>query len=211
MVAEDYRSVWLWAGVKATDTVRRADTVYILDGEIRGEPTRFMPLRVTVPKAKNPHIWLVVRTDTLDWPDAAGAALASRLDQWSRAGNRVDGLQIDFDAATRGLGRYAEFLKRQRRALPARYKLSITGLMDWSAHGDPAALKQLEGIVDEVVIQTYQGRATIPGYELYFDRMRRFPIPFKVGLVENGRWLEPRASLTNPFFAAMSSSFVNPK
>jgi hypothetical protein len=164
---------------------------------------------MTVPRAKNPHIWLVVRTDTLDWPEGADQAIAARLDQWSKAGNRVAGLQIDFDAATRGLDRYAEFLARHRRALPPRYRLSITGLMDWSAHGDPAALDRLGGVIDEVVIQTYQGRQTIPGYEAYFERMRGFPIPFKVGLVERGRWVEPPGLASEPNFMGYVVFLVN--
>ncbi len=100
-------------------------------------------------------------------------------------------MQLDFDARTKHLDDYAGFLQRFRRDLPTRYQLSITGLMDWSANGDPAALAKLRGVVDEVVIQTYQGRSTIWGYERYFARMKGFPMPFKVGLVENGRWVEP--------------------
>lgn len=189
--------------------MRQANTVYILDGEIRGAPAQFVPLLMAVPRAKNPHIWLVVRTDTLDWPDGADRALTARLEQWAKAGNRVDGLQIDFDAATRGLERYAGFLERQRRALPPRYKLSITGLMDWSANGDPAALARLKGVIDEVVIQTYQGRETIPGYEAYFQRMRGFPIPFKVGLIERGRWVDPRGLAREPNFKGYVVFLVN--
>jgi len=72
--------------------------------------------------------------------------------------------------------------------------------MDWSANGDPRALTKLKDIVDEVVIQTYQGRSTIWGYEAYFVRMKGFPIPFKVGLVENGRWIEPPGLKSEPNF-----------
>jgi hypothetical protein len=72
--------------------------------------------------------------------------------------------------------------------------------MDWSANGDPRALLQLKGVVDEVVIQTYQGRSTIFGYERYFDRLRGFPVPFNVGLVENGRWIEPSGLRAEPNF-----------
>ena len=124
----------------------------------------------------------------------------NQRDAWARAGNRLTGVQIDFDARTRHLDEYAEFLRQIRRSLPSRYQLSITGLMDWSANGDPAALAKLKGVVDEVVIQTYQGHGTIWGNERYFDRMRGFPIPFKVGLVENGRWIEPPQLRSEPNF-----------
>lgn len=200
VVASRYDSFWLWAGVRPPEALKQANTVYVLDGEIRGSPARFIPLRPTIPRAPNPHVWLVIRTDTLTWPDGAANLLAARLNGWAKAGNHVEGIQIDFDAATRGLGDYAAFLKRFRGALPSRYKLSITGLMDWSAHGDPVALRALAGTVDEVVIQTYQGRDTIPGYDAYFDRMKGFPIPFKVGLVEHGRWIAPEGLNMEPNF-----------
>lgn len=211
VVADRYDSFWLWAGVPANDAVRKADTVYILDGELRGEPARFVPLRPGVPKAPNPHIWLVVRTDTLDWPVGTDAALVRRLDRWAAAGNKVDGIQIDFDAATRGLSDYAAFLTAFRKALPSHYKLSITGLMDWSANGDPDALRALAGTVDEVVIQTYQGRSTILGYDAYFDRMKGYPIPFKVGLVEHGRFTPPASLESRPNFKGYVVFLIAPK
>jgi len=190
-VAQDHQRFWLWAGVRAPEGLD-AKEWYILDAELRAtDKGRFITLRPGAPRLPDSDVWLVVRTDTLDWPANGADLLAGRADRWRAVGSRVVGIQLDFDARTRRLGDYASFLADFRRALPARYKLSITGLMDWSAHGDPAALNRLKGIVDEVVIQTYQGRETIPGYELYFDRMKNFPIPFKVGLVEDGRWVEP--------------------
>lgn len=198
--ADRYDSFWLWAGVRPPDGIKAREW-YLLDGEFRANSgARFTSLRPGIPRLANSDVWLVVRTDTLDWPPGGAEALAQRADRWATAGSRVVGIQLDFDARTRGLGDYAAFLAEFRRRLPARYRLSITGLLDWSAHGDPAALWRLEGIVDEVVIQTYQGRKTIPGYELYFDRMRDFPIPFKVGLVEHGRWIEPDGLSAEPNF-----------
>jgi hypothetical protein len=197
--ARDYDAFWLWAGVRPSPALEHARTVYLLDGEVRGAPARFTPLRAS-PHTHGPQLWLVIRTDTLDWPQRMIEALGQRADGWARGGNRMAGVQIDFDARTRHLDSYAAFLGQVRRALPGRYKLSITGLMDWSANGDPRALLELKGVVDEVVIQTYQGRSTIFGYERYFDRLRGFPIPFKVGLVENGRWIEPRGLSTERNF-----------
>ena len=134
------------------------------------------------------------------WPEGAIDDLAVRADRWAKGGSRMVGVQLDFDARTRHLDRYAAFLADVRKRLPRRYKLSITGLMDWSANGDPRALAALAGTVDEVVIQTYQGRNTIPGYEAYFKRLAGFPIPFKVGLVEGGHWVEPTGLAANPKF-----------
>jgi hypothetical protein len=122
------------------------------------------------------------------------------LTLWEAGGNRLEGLQIDFDAATRGLSHYAAFLSDLRRRLPRRWKLSITGLMDWSAGGDPSALRQLSGTIDEIVVQTYQGRQTIPGYERYLASLPRLGMPYRIGLVAGGRWRAPPALATDPAF-----------
>ena len=65
--------------------------------------------------------------------------------------------------------------------------------MDWSANGDPAALAALRGVVDEIVVQSYQGRHPIPGYDRYLAKMARLPVPFRVAVVEGGEWHEPDA------------------
>ena len=209
--AGQYDGFWLWAGVSPQPALARARTLYLLDGEIRAsEPGRYVALRPGVPRLAGPTLWLVVRTETLEWPSRAVPELTARLDRWAAAGNRVAGLQVDFDAATRGLDRYVTFLQALRARLPRRYALSITGLMDWSANGDPRALAALRGIVDEVVVQTYQGRSTVPGYERYFARMRGFPLPFKVGLVQDGLWHEPRGLAREPNFRGYVVFLLNP-
>ncbi len=76
--------------------------------------------------------------------------------------------------------------------MPERFKLSITGLLDWSANGDPVALSDLADSVDEAVFQTYQGRETIPGYEQWLKRLHDLPMPFRLGLVQGGQWQEPQ-------------------
>ena len=198
---ERYDAFWLWAGVAPPPALELARTIYLLDGEIRErEPGQYRVLRPAPPHLTKADVWLVVRTDTLRWPGGMAEGLAARLGRWRAAGNRVAGLQVDFDSRTKGLGDYAAFLTDLRKRLPRRYRLSITGLMDWSANGDPNALAALAGTIDEVVIQTYQGRSTIPGYERYFDRLRGFPIAFKVGLVEGGQWIEPAGLAANPKF-----------
>ncbi|MEA3065644.1 MAG: hypothetical protein QOJ27_2096, partial [Sphingomonadales bacterium] len=211
VVADRYDSFWLWGGVRAQPALQRARTLYLLDGEIRArEPGRYAALRPGAPRLAGKSVWLVVRTDTLDWPDESAAVLAGRLDRWAAAGNKVTGLQVDFDARTHGLAHYAAFLRALRRQLPSRYRLSVTGLMDWSANGDPTALAALQGVVDEVVVQTYQGRETIPGYEAWFARMRGFRLPFKVGLVQGGRWRPPAGLAAEPNFRGYVVFLVNP-
>lgn len=196
----DYEAFYVWPGVHPAPSLK-ARQIYLLDGEIlRGGPARLKRLTAGAPRLPGVALWLVVRTNRLDWSDAVYAVILEDLAAWGEAGNQVAGLQVDFDAATHGIGRYAAFLAGLRHRLPAEFRLSITGLMDWSAHGDPAALAALKGVVDDVVVQTYQGRATIPGYEAYFRRMGDFPIPFHVALAEGARWRAPAMLASHPMF-----------
>lgn len=208
----DHTAFFLWAGVKPPPELARAREIYILDGEVkRDDPGTFVPLRAGVPRLPGKQVWLVVRAARLDWGEGVHRALLHDLARWEAAGNRVAGLQVDFDAATRGLDGYADFLAKLRQRLPPRYRLSVTGLMDWSAHGDPAALARLAGIVDEVVVQSYQGRRTIPGYAAYLNRLARVPIPHKVALVQGGAWQEPAALRSDPGFRGYVVFLVNPE
>jgi hypothetical protein len=192
---------FLWAGVRPPRLLDRAKTIYLLAGEVRADDkARFVPLRPGIPRVGHAAIWMTVRVERIDWDEGVYRRIFDELARWNAAGNRLAGLQIDFDARTRGLADYARFLADLRRRLPVRYHLSVTGLMDWSARGDPAALAKLAGVVDEVVIQTYQGRSTIPGYERYMVSLQRLPLPFRVALVEGGQWREPAGLADNPRF-----------
>ncbi|MBV1689037.1 DUF3142 domain-containing protein [Novosphingobium sp. G106] len=197
----DYDAFFLWAGVKPPKALAKAKTVYLLDGEVRAnDNARLVPLRPGTPNGSKVSLWLTVRAERLDWQEGVYRRIFVDLARWDAAGNRLIGLQIDFDSNTRGLANYAAFLADLRRRLPARYRLSVTGLMDWSAQGDPAALGKLAGTVDEVVIQTYQGRHTIPGYESYMTSLARLPLPYRVALVEGGEWRAPKTLAADPEF-----------
>lgn len=208
--ATGFDAIYVWPGVHPSPD-SAAKTVYLLDGEVRHNgPARLERLRMGVPKLPGRSVWLVVRAERLDWNDATYAAILGDIEKWQAAGNDIAGLQIDFDAATRGIEGYAAFLRTARQRLPKQWKLSITGLMDWSAHGDPQALTGLAQTVDEVVVQTYQHRSTIPGYEQYFARMDRFPIPFRVALVEGGAWTPPPMLERHPMFRGYVVFLLNP-
>jgi hypothetical protein len=198
---ERHDAFFLWAGVKPPAVLAKARTLYLLDGEVRaGDGRRIVPLRPQAPRIAHAEVWLVVRTERLDWNEEVYRQLLSDAARWEGNGTRLLGVQIDFDAATRGIAGYAAFLADLRRRLPERYRLSVTGLLDWSANGDPAQLARLRGVVDEVVVQTYQGRKTIPGYEGYIAGLMRLPVPYKVGLVEGGEWRAPPGLERDPEF-----------
>lgn len=207
----NHSAFYVWAGVKPGPEVARANELYVLDGEVRSDRKELVALHPQVPRLESKRLWLVVRTQTLEWnPEVRGAILRD-LARWAKASPGLQGLQVDFDAATAHFDDYAAFLKELRAALPTRYRLSITGLMDWSANADPAALAGLKGTVDEVVVQSYQGRTTIPGYEHYLARLARVPVPHKVALVQGGKWREPAALKTDPLFRGYVVFLVNPR
>ncbi len=205
-----YAAFWLWPGVPSSPALVRAHEVYLLDSELSRDG-RMTVLRPALPHLGKVPVWLVVRVETLDWPATVEPAVLERLARWEDAGNTVAGLQIDFDAKTRHLDRYAAFLTRMRQRLPARYRLSITGLLDWSANGDLAALASLRGVVDEVVLQTYQARSTIPGYAAYFRTIAALPLPFRVGLVEGGEWHAPPQLAAAPNFKGYVVFLLKPR
>lgn len=70
--------------------------------------------------------------------------------------------------------------------------MSITGLLDWGSNAEPAAINRLKGVVDEVVVQTYQGRHSIPNHAAYLPRVSRLQLPYRIGLVQGGDWQAPR-------------------
>ncbi|MEQ1510546.1 MAG: DUF3142 domain-containing protein [Sphingopyxis sp.] len=187
--AANYDAFWLWAGVRPQSVLDTARTIYILALEMRraSDGAQWIDQRASLPHIAHADIWMAVRTNTLAWSRQQVAAVIAELDRWRAAGNRLRGLQVDFDAATQALGGYAHFLQNIRAALPRHYALSVTGLLDWASHGDMAEVGALAHIVDEVVIQTYQGRQTVVDAERYLARMGRISMPFRIGLVQGGR------------------------
>lgn len=210
MDARDHDSFWLWAGVKPQPVLRKAKQIYLLQGQVSARPyVRLVSQRPAPPRVRDADLWMVVRVETLCWTPAVYAQVLTQLDRWA-AGNRLVGIQIDFDARTRHLADYAAFLNDLRQRLPARYRLSITGLLDWSANGDPAGLQALGDVTDELVLQIYQGRQVIPGYRSYFRRLDDLKVPFRIGLLQGGEWTPPAGLERHPMFRGYVVFLVNP-
>ncbi|MBL0591670.1 DUF3142 domain-containing protein [Aeromonas veronii] len=186
--ANNYDAFWLWSATRHQPVLAQATTLYLHQGEILNRPSgpRFIKLGRTPTPLQTEQLWLVVRVNTLPLSADHKKLLVKLYQEWRKAGAKVTGIQIDFDAATRQLDRYATSLRQLRQVLPAECKLSVTGLLDWAKTGDVAQLNSLP--VDEIVIQTYQGKHTVPGYSAYLPAMMQLTIPFKVGLVQEGEW-----------------------
>lgn len=209
--ANRYDAFWLWAGVEPQPALKHASRIYLLDAEVRPGKSYLISQRPSLPHLPNTDVWMVIRVDTLQWPPALYTQVLAELERWRKAGNHVVGLQIDFDAHTRHLEDYAAYLADLKRRLPAGCQLGITGLLDWSSNGDPRGLDALAGVVDEVVLQIYQGRHVIPGYASYLAKLDRLKIPFRIGLLEGGEWHQPPGLASNPYFRGFVVFLENPR
>jgi len=209
--AEGYDCFWLWAGVEPQPALSGAKEIYLLAGEVsdRGQ-AHVVSQRSAIPHVIGPDVWIVYRAQSIAWNEAVYADILAHVESWRAAGNKVVGLQIDFDAGTKHLEHYAEFLAEVRARLPRQYRLGVTGLLDWSANGDPAGLDALAGVVDEVVLQIYQGRHVIPGYAHYLAKLDRMKVAFRIGLLQGGEWQVPPWLAINGRFRGYVVFLLNP-
>jgi hypothetical protein len=201
--AADYDAYWLWAGVRSRPGLDQAKTLYLLQGEIAEGASGGVRLRAqgaTEPGPHRPRLWLVYRVRSLAWRPDVIAGVRRRLALWRAQPGELAGVQVDFDASTRGLQQYAVFLRELRSALPADCALSATGLMDWASQARPEDIDALAGSVDELVFQTYRGRETVPGVEAYVARLKRLHVPFRLGLAEGAQWIWSDTLAGHPFF-----------
>lgn len=190
--ASQYDSFWIWGNISSAPYLSQAKEIYILQGEVRlnkgAQQPVLIPQGVAVLKVPHQKVWLVYRNHLLNWRPEEVQLIAQRIQQWEQAGNQVQGIQIDFDSPTKDIHSYALFLEKLRAALPKKYRLSITGLLDWGNIQDQQALHLLRENIDELVVQSYQGSTTIPNYQSYLNKVSKLQLPYKIGIVQHGEW-----------------------
>lgn len=202
--ANHHDAFWIWGDIRTAPYLYQAKTLYILQGDIAYQKSQrkimLQPQGIAVKQLPNQQIWLVFRNHDLNWSDTHYQMIIRRLDRWRGQGNHIVGVQIDFDSKTQALYDYAVFLQKLRQHLPTHYQISITGLLDWTNMRDTQTLQLLKDNINELVIQSYQGRHTVPNYQDYLKRISAMGLPYKVGLVQHGQW-NPKVDLnTDPNF-----------
>ncbi|WP_192459509.1 DUF3142 domain-containing protein [Musicola keenii] len=212
--ADRYQAFWLWAAVQPQPVLHQANTLYLHQGELARRNGKNVFLRQGLPPSRLAvkHLWLSFRVSELVINEHEWSQLLRLRQRWSAYGNPVEGIQIDFDAKSRHLAHYAAFLQELRKRLPPGCKLSITGLLDWTKNGDIGQLNQLNGVVDELVVQTYQGRRTVATYADYLPSLLALKLPFRIGLVQHGKWNEQwqRRLSASPFYLGEVVFLLNP-
>ena len=207
MQARDYNAFWLWSGVKPKPALEQAQEVFLLAGEVTSRGV--VSQRGSAPHLQDTKVWIVYRVETLNWRPDTLHNILNHVSSWRAAGNDVVGLQIDFDSGTRALDGYAAFLKKLRADLPSDLKLGITGLLDWGANAKSQDFAALSTVVDEVILQTYQGRRVIPNYQTYLARLQKLNMPFRIGLLDNADWQAPANLAGDPMFRGYVVFLVN--
>ncbi len=183
------REYWLWPGARLPDQDQHGAIarLYLLQGffSARGDRLQFVDQGATArPLQQVRELWLVYRLDALPPVLPLVAQMERDLRHWQRAVNRVSGVQLDFDSATGQLADYGQFLRAVRKQLAPEFALGITGLMDWV--NQDAAEWPLDAVA-EIVLQTYQGRSSVPQLESYLRSLARqapAAIPYKLGVVD---------------------------
>src|SRR5262249_9883463 len=104
VVAENYREFWLWGGVEARPFLQRAETMYLLQGEMGADPFSGGAVVVAARSVASPgshraRLYLVYRVRSLDFTPQIYEIIRARLARWRREPGEVKGVQIDFDGA----------------------------------------------------------------------------------------------------------------
>ncbi|MFP1800418.1 DUF3142 domain-containing protein [Lonsdalea quercina] len=212
--AAHYNAFWLWAAVQPQPVLHQAETLYLHQGEVALRRGDVVFLRQGLPASRLTvkRLWLSFRVSTLDVGEPQLARMLNIAQRWRALGNRVEGIQIDFDAASHHLSSYVAFLQQLRQRLPSDYRLSVTGLLDWAKTGEVAQLNRLSDVVDELVVQTYQGRSTADHYTEYLPALLSLRVPFRLGLVQHGRWDErwQHRLSASPYYRGSVVFLLNP-
>lgn len=176
-------ALWIWAGHKPP--AGAGHELYVLQGQVAATKSGLTFERQGLFPAPvgASSLWLVFRLSSLAEPERLAAHALALADRWQAHGERVAGLQLDFDAPTAKLGVYRAFLRAMRAALPPSMKLSVTGLLDWAANGDPALLAAAGAPADEIVFQMYRGRAPVKQLGAYLASFDRLDVPFRIGIL----------------------------
>jgi hypothetical protein len=178
-------SYWIWAGITANDAPANSE-LYVYQGVIHNKDGGLVYERKGLypHPIKSPKLYLSYRIEG-GLPDSQFTikTFESTVEKWKRHPVAVSGLQLDFDSPTSKLLIYSNFLREIRQKLPEQYELSITGLGDWALYGDEQVMKSISKHTDEMIFQLYQGRKEIPDVETYINALKKYPLPYRIGLL----------------------------
>lgn len=196
-------SYWIWAG-KTTKGLPSESTLYIHQGTLErkrdGKPPILRRQGLGSINLESHPIYIVYRIEDISYPNQIIELFNYDSMVWKKKGSKIIGLQIDFDSPSKKLDKYIDFLSKIRLNLSDPYRLSITGLADWASSSPRSSLQVLAKTVDEIVFQLYQEKNEIPFLELYVQSLISSGIPFKIGIIENQRYILKKFTFDSKFY-----------
>lgn len=185
-------SYWLWSGKTAVGLPENS-TLYIHQGTLErgkdGKPPTLRKQGLGSINLSSHPIYIVYRIENLLYPNEIANLFKDDCHRWEKKGNKIIGLQIDFDSPSKKLDSYIDFLSNLKKMIPDTYLLAVTGLADWASSSPQAALRRLSHEVNEITFQLYEGSNEIPYIDSYVNSITRLEIPFKIGIMENQRYI----------------------
>jgi hypothetical protein len=204
---------WYWQGWHGADSdvIRgkqpRIDVVYVRIGEYHTPLPGYRDKSIRVywpdnpPQAETYFAVLRCEGSTCTSPGlipAVTKSYQSLKKRTSQRGQRLIGLQIDYDCPTIDLDRYGAFLRELKNSLPKEDVLSVTALLDWFGPG--TSVSKVVEAVDEFVPQFYDvdyrniyapdgGIAEPINPRRWAPVFNSFQKPYRVGISSFGRVL----------------------
>lgn len=178
--------IWIWRP-SAISSLRETDTPYIFQGLFsiaeNREIYQFQGVRPFKVQRSECDLVLTYRLEDLVPAEMVTARYRVHRKVWQKKGNRVAGLQIDFDSPSAALDDYAKWLHDLRNTLPPDTSFSITGLPDWLVSAPKDELNSLASKTDFIAFMMYQGTSPVANPAAYYAALRRSNVKFKLGLL----------------------------
>ncbi|MFV1984349.1 MAG: DUF3142 domain-containing protein [Thiohalomonadales bacterium] len=178
---------WVWGGIGIDDIPDKHAELYLQQGYFKITKTNQAYYRhrglYAYPAFFN-NIHLVYRLDNLVTITSVTSIIKHDIARWRRHNVKVIGVQLDFDAATRKLADYVEYLGKIKHNIDSNLIFSTTGLGTWLLEADSNTLARFENTVDYIVYQLYVGRRPIKNITSYERKLRQLKAPFKTGLLK---------------------------
>jgi hypothetical protein len=193
---------WVWAGgainAIAPNTLP-LDVLYVQVGRVDSyfKNSGSWPWQTNIPPAK--EFWAVWRYDPPARPaDSQINIMADdfikRRAEAAGRGQKLIGLQLDYDCPTDDLAEYGSFIEKLNKALPQGTKVSITALLDWFRSG--AKIRNVLSHTSEFVPQFYdvahsgdvmRSIAEPINAAHWGPIFNSFGIPYRIGITVFGR------------------------
>ena len=163
----------------------------LYQGDIIADNSNIFVKRGVMPVHIEDHeLTLLFRIYALPDVELLAKQVSYAIEQWEMHDTNIQSIQLDYDAASSELARYARYVRALKHALPDIH-LSITGLVSWYDDNFPDLIT-LGAEVEYIAFQLYQNYAPLARAEQYASRLTNYPYPYKLGITMHEGFSEYR-------------------